>query len=87
MGPAVAALGLSVNVLISARVRTVQEASQLGSVVVIPLVMLVVAQVSGRLYLDLPRALWLGAALWSMSGLLLLAARRLCSRELLMTRR
>jgi len=87
VSPAVAALGLSLNVLISARVSTVQEASQLGSVVVVPLVMLVVAQVSGRLYLDAPRALLLGAALWGLAALLLLAARRLCSRELLMTRR
>jgi ABC-type transport system involved in multi-copper enzyme maturation permease subunit len=87
VGPAVAALGLLVGVLISARTRTVQEASQLGSIVVVPLVMLVVAQLSGRLYLTLPRALAMGAALWAVDAALFIAADRLCRRDLLVGRR
>lgn len=87
VAPAVAGLGLSANVLISARVRTVQEASQLGSVVVVPVVMMVVAQLSGRLYLDLPRVLALGAVLVAVDALLLAAASRMCRREVLMGRR
>jgi len=87
VGPAVAALGLLVGVLISARTRTVQEASQLGSIVVVPMVMLVVAQLSGRVYLDLPRALSMGAALWVLDLSLLWVADRLCRRDLLVGRR
>lgn len=87
MGPATAALGLSLGVLVSARVRTVQEATQIGSVVVLPVVMMVVGQLSGRLYLDLPRVLILGGVLWAVDLGLLIMARRWCRRDVLMSRR
>jgi len=87
VGPGAAALGLSMGVIISARVRTVQEASQLGSIVVIPIVMLVVGQLSGQLHLTLSRVIGMGLALWCVDLGLLLLARRLCRRDVLMSRR
>lgn len=86
VGPGAAALGLSFGVLISARVRTVQEASQLGSIIVIPVVMLVLAQLSGRVTLDLSRVLLMGLFLWTVDALLLACARLVCRRHALLTR-
>ncbi len=87
VGPGAAALGLSMGVLISARVRTVQEASQLGSVVVIPVVMLVLGQLTGKLYLALPQVILMGGVLWAVDLALLAVASRWCRREVLMSRR
>ena len=82
--PAVAGLGLGLNVLISARVRTFQEAYQLGGVVVLPIVALVAAQAAGVLYFDVWLALALGAAVWVVAGgLLWLGARSFRSETLL----
>ena len=49
--PAVAGLGLGVMVLVSIRAQGFQDAYQLGSVVVVPVLLLVFGQVSGILYL------------------------------------
>ncbi len=84
--PGVAGLGLGVSVLISSRVGTVQEASQLGSIVVLPLLMVLLAQLGGRLHLGVPQALWLGAGLWAATVALLRVGRRWCSREALLLR-
>jgi DMSO reductase anchor subunit len=66
---------------LSSRVKTVQEASQLGSIVVLPLVVVLLAQLGGRLHLGVPQALLLGA-----TGVLLRIGQRWCSRESLLTR-
>ncbi len=84
--PAVAGLGLSVGVLISSRVGTVQESSQLGSIVVLPLLVLLLAQLGGTLHLGVPQALLLGGLLWSATAVLLRLGRRWCSRESLLLR-
>ena len=47
VAPAVAALGLSVMVRVSARARTSQEANQLGGAVILPLIFLAVGQATG----------------------------------------
>jgi len=84
--PGVAGLGLGVGVLISSRVKTVQEASQLGAMVVLPLLFVLLAQLGGRLHLGVPQALGIGALLWAATVLLLRVGRRWCSREALLTR-
>ncbi len=84
--PGVAGLGLGVGVLISSRVKTVQEASQLGAMVVLPLLFVLMAQLSGRLHLGVPQALVIGALLWAATGVLLRLGIRWCSREQLLTR-
>lgn len=84
--PAVAGLGLGVGVLISSRVKTVQEASQLGAMVVLPLLFVLLAQLGGRLHLGVPQALGIGACLWAATFVLLRIGRRWCSRQELLTR-
>ncbi len=71
VGPAVAALGMGVMVLVSARVGTFQEAYQLGSVVVLPTILLVVGQASGAIYLSAGLAAMIGLGLWLFDALLL----------------
>jgi ABC-2 type transport system permease protein len=80
-GPAVAGLGLGAMVLASARVRTFQEASQLGGVVVIPLVLLVVAQTSGVLYFSTTLVIVLGLVVWIINAAMLYTAIRRFRRE------
>lgn len=76
VGPAVALAGLGATVLVSARVRTFQEAYQIGGVVVVPIVALVVAQATGVMVLDARLLLVLGLVVWALdAGLLALALR------------
>ncbi|RIK40054.1 MAG: hypothetical protein DCC55_16275 [Chloroflexi bacterium] len=84
VGPAMAALGLGATVLVSARVNTFQEAYQAGSLVVLPVIVLLVGQVSGLFYLHIGFVLVLGVVLWLIAGLLLwFGARTLRRNELL----
>ncbi|HET7274130.1 MAG TPA: ABC transporter permease subunit [Longimicrobiaceae bacterium] len=76
VAPAVAALGLGVTVLVSARVQTFQEAYQLGGVVVLPLVLLIVGQATGVLFLSPEVVLALGAGVWLLNAVLLRVAIR-----------
>jgi len=59
--PAVCLFVILFNVLISAKVRGFQEASQLGSVVVIPIVILIVSQLFGYFFLSTWRIFLIGA--------------------------
>lgn len=83
VGPAVAMAGLATTVLVSARVRTFQEAYQLGGVVVVPIVALVVAQAAGVLVLDAGLLLLVGAVIWILDGVLLVVGRRGFRRDTL----
>jgi hypothetical protein len=67
LAPAVAALAVGALVHISARVRGFQEAYQLGGLVVLPLVLLLVGQLIGVLYLDLGVIAALGAIVWAVA--------------------
>ena len=86
VGPAVAALGLSATVWISARVSTFQEAYQLGGVLVVPIVALVVAQAAGLLYLSGAFVIVLGAVAWAIAALLLRVGWRRFTRNDLASR-
>jgi ABC-2 type transport system permease protein len=68
VAPGVSALGLGVMVIVSGRVQTLQAAHQIGSLIVLPVVLLLVAQLGG--------VLLFGPLLVSLMGLLvwLLAA-------------
>jgi ABC-2 type transport system permease protein len=82
--PAVAALGLGALVLVSARVRGFQEAYQLGGLIVLPVVLLMVAQLSGVLFLDAAIALLIGALVWLAAGTVLWLGFRSFRRERLL---
>jgi ABC-2 type transport system permease protein len=86
VGPGVAALGLGVMVRVSARTRTVQEASQIGGAVVLPLVIVAVGQSSGLLLVTVPVALAMGAAVWALAAVLVWGGARRFTRDALVTR-
>lgn len=71
VAPAVSALGLGVMVIASSRVQTLQAAHQIGSLVVLPVILLLVAQISGVLLFDVTRVALMGAAIWLLAGAIL----------------
>ena len=85
VAPAVAALALGIMVRVSARARSAQEANQLGSVVVLPLIFLAVGQSAGLLLVDLPVAVAIGAAVWLVALALFLRGARRFTRDVLAT--
>lgn len=81
--PGLAALGLGVMVLISSRVRSLQAAHQLGSLVVLPVLVLLVAQVTGTMLFNPVRVTIMGALIWIAAAIVVVfAALRLTRQEL-----
>lgn len=80
VSPAFAAVALGATSLISVRVDTVQEAFQLGGILVVPIVGLVVAQASGALLLSAWLLLGAGVVGFGIAAALLRAASRSLSR-------
>jgi ABC-2 type transport system permease protein len=70
--PGIAALGLAIMVIASSRVQSLQGAHQIGSLVVLPIVVLLIAQITGVLLLDRWVVTSMGAIIW-VAGLALLA--------------
>lgn len=87
VAPALAAAALGAVVVLSARARTSQEATQLGGVLILPLVALAVAQATGVLALGAASVAASGAALWVLAGLLLRAGTRSLQRDRLVAGR
>lgn len=85
VAPAAAGVGLTLIVLISARVKTFQEASQISGIVVVPVVGLVIAQVTGLLLFDVAPLVGLGCGLWLLTLLLVRFAVRRFRRDRLIT--
>jgi ABC-2 type transport system permease protein len=86
LAPAVAGLGLSATVLISSRAKGFQDAYQLGVVVILPLLFLAVAQMSGAVFIDVGLVFVLGAILWLVDAVLLGLGARTFRRDVLATR-
>ena len=72
MAPAFAALGLAGMLLVSLRVRGMQEATQLGGLFVLPVIALVVGEVRGAILLGPLMAVAIGLVVWAIAGALLL---------------
>jgi hypothetical protein len=72
MAPAFAALGLAGMLLVSLRVRGMQEATQLGGLFVLPVIALVVGEVRGAVLLGPWMAIGTGLLVWVIAGVLLL---------------
>lgn len=71
VAPAAAGLGLATMVLVSSRVRTFQEAYQLGSMVVLPIVLLMLSQFAGVMYFNVEAVIVMGLILWVIDTALL----------------
>jgi ABC-2 type transport system permease protein len=84
VAPAVAGLGLGVMVLVSARAQGFQDANQLGGVVVIPVLLLLFAQISGVMWFNIGVAMLLGLVIWLLDGLLIWLGSRSFRRNRLL---
>jgi ABC-2 type transport system permease protein len=90
--PAVAGLGLVVMVFVSARAQGFQDAYQTGGLVVLPVVALMIGQISGvmyfslgLMYFSLGLVLLVGLVIWSIDLALLWAASKRFRRGEMMT--
>jgi ABC-type Na+ efflux pump permease subunit len=86
IAPAVAATGLGIMVRVSARVRTSQEANQLGGAVILPLIFLAVGQSTGLLLVTPPVAIGVGVLLWLVALVLIRGGSRRFTRDALSSR-
>ena len=84
--PGVAALGLATMVIVSSRVDSLQAAHQIGSLIVLPIIVLLLVQVSGNLLFNPVRVAALGMGIWAAAGLVLRIASQQFRREQLAVR-
>ena len=83
---AAAGLGLGVMVLVSSRSQGFQDAYQIGSVVVIPVVLLMMGQVTGVMYFSVELVALLGLVFWVVDAALLWLGVRTFQRGELIAR-
>ncbi len=84
--PAVAGLGLVVMVFASARAQGFQDAYQTGGLVVLPVILLMVGQISGVMYFSLGVVMIVGSVIWLIDAVLLWFASKSFRRGELMTK-
>jgi len=84
--PAVAGLGLVVMVFVSVRAQGFQDANQTGGLVVLPVLLLMVGQISGVMYFSLGVVLFVGLVIWLLDIVLLWFAGKSFNRGELMTK-
>ncbi len=68
VAPGIAALGLSVMVIASSRVNSLQAAHQIGSLVVLPILVLLVAQITGVFLFNTLVVAVMGVLVWVLAG-------------------
>lgn len=85
VSPGAAAVGLAATVLISARVKTFQEAYQAGGIIVVPIVGVMFAQLAGVIFLSPLVALIFGSVTWALAAVLIWFGRKTFRRERLLT--
>lgn len=86
VGPATAALGLGVTVLGSTRVKTFQEAYQMSGMLVVPVIALMLGQLSGVMFLNIRVALLLGLGIWLVDAVILWIGVKTFDRDALLSR-
>jgi len=69
--PAVATMGMAAAVLISARVNTFIEAYQTTGFLVLPVILLVIGQIGGVIYMSVEIVLLVGLVIWLIDAALL----------------
>ncbi|MDF1513342.1 MAG: ABC transporter permease subunit [Anaerolineae bacterium] len=86
VAPAAAGLGLGTMMLVSSKAQTYQGAYQTGSMVVLPVILLVLGQVSGVLYFSPGVVFIVGLVLWVIDALVLWFAVQTFQRTSIITR-
>jgi len=84
--PAVAGLGLVVMVFVSVRAQGFQDAYQTGGLVVLPVIALMIGQISGVMYFSLGVVLLVGFVIWLLDLVLLRFASKSFRRGELMAK-
>jgi ABC-type Na+ efflux pump permease subunit len=84
--PAVAGLGLVMMVFVSVRAQGFQDAYQTGGMVVLPVLALMVGQISGVMYFSLGVVLFVGLVIWLIDAVLLWFASKSFRRGELMAK-
>ena len=82
--PALVVLALTFTIWVSARCSTYQEAQQMGGLVIIPIIGLMMGQLSGWFILEIPQMLGLTAVVVILDYLLITLAARMFSYEQLL---
>ncbi|MDX1621320.1 MAG: ABC transporter permease subunit [Nitriliruptorales bacterium] len=86
VAPGLAGLGLGLMVIVSSRVETLQSAHQIGSVMVLPIILLLIAQITGGVLLQ-PEVVFLGGTIvWLLALLTLRIGTATFTREQLARR-
>ena len=84
VAPAAAAMALGATVIVSSRAKSFQDANQISGLVVLPVVVLMVAQASGVTFLGVWLTFLVGLVFWFLAAVLyVIGARTLRRSELL----
>jgi ABC-type Na+ efflux pump permease subunit len=84
VAPAAAAMALGATVIVSSRAKSFQDANQISGLVVLPVVVLMVAQASGVTFLSVWLTFVVGLVFWLLAAILYaIGARTLRRSELL----
>jgi ABC-2 type transport system permease protein len=86
VSPATAALGLGATVIVSSKVNSFQEANQIAGVIVLPILLLMVAQISGVMYFGVLLTFLLGVVFWIIAAVLLYFGVRTFRRSEIMAK-
>jgi ABC-2 type transport system permease protein len=86
VAPGVSLLGIAVMVGVSSRVRSLQAAHQVGSLLVLPFLLLLAVQVTGLMMLDVTTMVVFGGLLWLGGLAVLLFNLRTLDRDALASR-
>ena len=84
LGPGVALVGLRATVLISSKAKSAVQAQQVSGILVMPIVFLMIAQISGLFYLGTTLVILIGLAAWILGlWLIWIGARTFARNELI----
>ncbi len=86
LGPAVSMMGLGVTVLISSKAKTFMQAQQTAGVLVLPMVFLMIGQMTGLFFLGVGAILAAGFVAWLVGAWLVWIGARTFSRGELIVR-
>jgi ABC-2 type transport system permease protein len=84
--PAISALGLGIMVIASSRVETLQAAHQIGSLVVLPVLVLLIVQITGVFLFSPTLVTIMGVLIWLAAALMLASGARTLQRQRLAVR-
>lgn len=79
--PFLSLMAIFFTVWVSAKVRSFQEAYQLGGLVILPVLGLLFSQMAGVLFLDTAVLFWIGAGLLALDGILIKWLQRYLDRN------